>query len=242
MRMAIMITAPPGMAMPMDNRALFHLMSWMSPSYPVGAYTYSHGIEYAVEVGKVGDVAALVDWITDILEHGGGKSDAILLAGAYRATSDGDMEALREVAEMGAAFSPTSELSLETTAQGRAFAEVISNVTPPPTLAALKQVWDGPLVHPLVVGIAASDHDIPLAETLTAYLHGFAANLVSSAVRIVPLGQTDGQRAIAALAPTVDAVAEQAIMSSLGDLGTATMMVDWCSSLHETQYTRLFRS
>ncbi|MEX0584088.1 MAG: urease accessory protein UreF [Sneathiella sp.] len=227
----------------MDNRALFQLMSWMSPSYPIGAYTYSHGIEYAVETGLLTCLEDLVPWISDILEYGSGQSDCILLAAAYRAALDRDVEKLKEIAEMGHAFASTKEISLETTQQGRAFISVISDVGPlNENLDTLKAHWSGPIIHPVAVGIVAADHGVPLQDTLTAYLHGFVSNLVSAAVRIVPLGQTDGQRAIAALAGETERVTAYAIGTTLDDLGAATLMVDWCSSLHETQYTRLFRS
>ena len=227
----------------MDNRALFNLMSWMSPSYPIGSYTYSHGIEFAVEEGLVTSLNNLVPWITDILEYGSGKSDCVLLAAAYWATIDQDMEALKEVAEIGNAFAPTKEIALETTQQGRAFVGVIGNVsTEAKTLAVLAEYWQGQLIHPIAVGIVAADHGVPLSETLTAYLHGFVSNLVSAAVRLVPLGQTDGQRAIAAMADKVERITAIAIKTPLGELGSATLMVDWCSASHETQYTRLFRS
>lgn len=227
----------------MDNRALFNLMSWMSPSYPIGAYTYSHGIEFAVEEGLIKSLEYLVPWIADILEHGSGASDSILLSAAYRATQEQDIEALKEISEIGHAFSSTKEIALETTQQGRAFVRVIKDVSPEArTLNALQDIWDGPLIHPVAVGIVAAEHGVPLKETLTAYLHGFVSNLVSAAVRLVPLGQTDGQRAIAALADEVDDACRRAMEASLDELGSATLMVDWCSASHETQYTRLFRS
>ncbi|WP_202526039.1 urease accessory protein UreF [Sneathiella litorea] len=227
----------------MDNRALFNLMSWMSPSYPIGAYTYSHGIEFAVEEGLIKCLKDLVPWIGDVLEFGSGKSDCILLAAAYRAALHQDIAGLKEIAEIGYAFAPTKEIALEAAQQGRAFVRVVSDVsTTVNTLEALKATWQGDLIHPVVVGITAADHGVPLKETLTAYLHGFVSNLVSAAVRLVPLGQTDGQRAIAALADEVDRVVANSQELSLDDLGSATLMVDWCSASHETQYTRLFRS
>ncbi|PHQ71871.1 MAG: urease accessory protein UreF [Sneathiella sp.] len=226
----------------MDNKALFHLMSWMSPSYPVGAYTYSHGIEYAVEAGLLKNVDELVVWITDILVFGSGKSDSAFLAATYAEAISGTLAGLCDIAELGQAFSSTRELALETEQQGRAFIRVISDVSPSPGLGALQKQWQGPIISPIAVAIVAADNNIPLAAVLTAYLHGFVSNLVSAAVRLVPLGQTDGQRAIAALAQTVEETVRAAQNTTLEDMGTATLMVDWCSSKHETQYTRLFRS
>ena len=92
------------------------------------------------------------------------------------------------------------------------------------------------------VGVAAAAHRLDPAAVLGAYLHSFAANLVSAAVRLIPLGQTDGQRALNALMPVVDSVVPCALACPLEDCGTAAPMVDLTSMLHETQYTRLFRS
>ena len=147
-----------------------------------------------------------------------------------------------EVAELGYACRPTKELALETTAQGRAFVTVTKDVFPSPSLKALKENWQGPIVNPVAVAVAAADRGIELETTLTAYLHGFVSNLVSAAVRIIPLGQTDGQRSIAALEKATAKQVQEILNATLDDIGTATLMVDWCSTQHETQYTRLFRS
>lgn len=227
---------------PMDNQGLFDLMSWMSPSYPVGAYTYSHGIEYAVESGLITDREDLIPWIGDILEFGSGLADCILLKAAYEAAASGDGSALQKVAELGLAFCATEELETETTQQGRAFLQVITDVNAVPGRDLLKTHWQGPVIYPLAVALAAANKKVPLDATLTAYLHGFVSNLVSASVRIIPLGQTDGQKAIAALAGKVSETVSTALASELEDLGSATLMVDWCSARHETQYTRLFRS
>ncbi|MCR9214983.1 MAG: urease accessory protein UreF [Proteobacteria bacterium] len=226
----------------MDSQDLFDLMSWMSPSYPVGAYTYSHGIEYAVEADLISGLDNLVPWIEDILAFGSGLSDCILLKAGYAAAAAKDGPVLKEVAELGLALCSTEELETETTQQGRAFLQVMTDVSPLSGRELLKQHWQGQVVYPLAVALAAEEKKIPLEATLTAYLHGFVSNLVSASVRIIPLGQTDGQRAIAALAPKVAQTVDKALASGLEDLGAATLMVDWCSAQHETQYTRLFRS
>ncbi|MBE7635339.1 urease accessory protein UreF [Sneathiella sp. P13V-1] len=221
---------------------LYELFSWMSPSYPIGAYTYSHGVEYAVEAGFVKDISTLIPWLRDILEIGGGRNDAILYAESYRAVRAGDLEKVKRVAEIGFALRPTKELDLETSAQGRAFLTVTNDVFPSPSLEFLKNLKDIPLVYPVVVGAATADKGVSLEAGLTAYLHGIVSNLVSAAVRIIPLGQTDGQRAIAALSGDVAVQVQRTLEFTIEDLGSSAMMVDWCSCQHETQYTRLFRS
>lgn len=218
-------------------------MTWLSPAFPVGAFTYSHGLEWAVEDGTVTTAAALTAWLSDILRHGAGRSDAILLAHAFRAAVEGSAEDLQEIAELAYALQPSRERRLESGAQGRAFVTAIADTWGAPTLVDLAgNLAQTPVAYPVAVGIAAADHRLPLADTVEAYLTAFAANLVSAAVRAVPLGQTEGQRTIRDLTPVVSAVADEALNASLDEVGGAALRADIASMAHETQYTRLFRS
>jgi len=226
----------------MPTNGLYQLMSLMSPSYPIGAYTYSHGVEYAVEAGLVLNADDLVLWLKDIVQFGGARTDAILLVEAYRAFQSKDQAAILEIAELGYATRSTREFELETTAQGRAFVDVTQKVRPSSSLDLLLKEWEGPIVYPIAVAAIAADNEIALVDVLTAYLHGFVSNIVSAAVRIIPLGQTDGQKSIAALEDICSEQVQGALSLTINDIGTATLMMDWCSSQHETQYTRLFRS
>ena len=219
------------------DRALYRLMTWLSPSYPVGAYTYSHGLEQAVDAGWVHDRMSTEAWVTDIVRHGGGFSDAVLLAAAYKAGDE-----LAEIAELALAFAPTAELALEGEMQGAAFLEMTAKAWPQANLSRLMDVWPGPYAYPVVVGVAARGADIPLTQVLEAYLHAFAANLVSAAVRVIPLGQTDGQLTTAALEDVVAMTAQRALETHPDELATTAFMADIASMKHETQYTRLFRS
>lgn len=231
------------MTEPSVEASLTRLMTWLSPAFPVGAFTYSHGLEWAVEDGTVTSAATLTAWLSDILRHGAGRSDAILLAAAYRAASQGEVNALFEVAELAHALQPSRERRLESGAQGRAFATAIADTWGAPTLAELaERLRPDPVAYPVAVAIAAADHRLPLTATVEAYLSAFAANLVSAAVRAVPLGQTEGQRTIRDLAPVVSAIATEALTASLDDVGGACLRADIASMAHETQYTRLFRS
>ena len=223
--------------------ALFRLLAWLSPAYPVGAYTYSHGLEWAVEASLVRDRAGLEGWLDTVLRHGGGWQDAVLLAHAHRAVTDRDAAAWCELRELAQAWTPTAELALESRSQGEAFAGASLASWPDPDGRLSGLFVDGPgLTYPLAVGAVAAAHHVALSLVLPAYLQAFAANLISAAVRAVPLGQTDGQKALAAIEPVVAEVAVKAADCPLEDLGTATLMVDYCSMRHETQYTRLFRS
>ena len=230
---------------PITPSMLYKLLSWMSPGFPIGAYAYSHGIEFAVESGQVTDEETLRDWIEGILMYGTGRTDTIFLASAWRAVCDGDEALLKTTAELAAAYRGTAELALENEAQGVAFIDAVSAAWPGLELerwTLLLTQSEITLSYPVAVAIATGSSGIPLADSLTAYLHGVAANLVSAVVRLIPLGQTSGQRILAQLQRAVAESAENNAVQSLEDLGSAAPMIDWTSAQHETQYTRLFRS
>ncbi len=218
------------------DAALYRLLTWLSPAYPVGAYSYSHGVEYAVEAGLVRDRETLVDWIAQAVRHGAGLTDAALLAAAWRG------DELDAVCALANAWRGSAELALESRAQGTAFLAATRAAWPHPALDELALRARGEAMLPVAVGIAAKAHGVALDAVLTAYLHAFAGNVVSAGVRLIPLGQTEGQRAIAALEPAIGEASRTARDTPLDDIGTASPMIDWCSMKHETQYTRLFRS
>jgi urease accessory protein len=223
------------------ERTLLTLMTWLSPAYPVGAFSYSHGLEWAVEEGLVRTRDDLAAWLETLLHHGAGRTDALLLAAAHRATTGGDTSALEALIELAEALLPTAELALEALAQGAAFVRA-TTATWPGGEGRLAALADRDVVYPLAVGVAAAEHGLGLELTLPAYLHGLTANLVSAGVRLIPLGQTDGQIVLAGLTAAIEAIAAEALAGGLDDLYTSVPMVDWCSMRHETQYTRLFRS
>jgi urease accessory protein len=225
-----------------DAGALYRLMAWLSPAYPVGAFSYSSGIEWAVEAGDITDAATLQRWIAAIITEGGGFCDAVLFAHAHRAAAAGDEAALRAAAELAAALVPSKERFLETTAQGRAFLEATRAAWPCAAIERLPTVWDGPLTYAIAVAVAAAGHDIAVEPSLSAFLQAVTANLVSAGVRLIPLGQTDGQRALAALESVIAATAARALQCPLDQVGSAAFRADLASMRHETQYTRLFRS
>lgn len=225
-----------------DGAALYRLLAWLSPAYPIGAYTYSHGLETAVEDGAVKDRAGLVEFIATVLRAGAGRVDGALLAAAWRAADAGDDAALDETAWLAAAWRGTAETALETMAQGTAFTSVTQSAWPDARFAALAARHKRALAHPVAFGAAAAWHRIPLRPALAGWLAAFAANLVSAGVRLVPLGQTDGQIATATLHRQVEAAADAAMAADLDTIGSAAPLLDLLSMRHETQYTRLFRS
>jgi len=222
--------------------ALFRLMAWLSPAYPVGAFSYSSGIEWAVAAGDIRDAQQLQRWVAVTVGQGGGFCDAVFFSQAYRATRQDDHALLRATAEVAGAFAPSKERFLETTGQGRAFLDATCAAWPCAALEHLRALWHGPVAYPVAVAVASAGHGVPLAPALNAYLQAMCANLISAGIRLVPLGQTSGQRALAALESVVAATAERAVRTPLDAVGTAAFRADLASMHHETQYTRLFRS
>jgi len=225
-----------------EAAALYRLMTWLSPAFPVGGFSYSSGIEWAVEASDITDAASLKDWLATMLTDGSGFCDGVFLAHAHRAVAADDDRALRQVAELAAAFVPSRERQLETTTQGRAFIEIARAAWDCDGLSQAIARCDGAIIYPVAVGIVSAAHGIPLEPALHAFLHGLVSNWISAGSRLVPLGQTDSQRVLAALEAAVSETAKRAIAAKLDDLGSATFRADLAGLRHETQYTRLFRS
>ncbi len=219
---------------------LSFLLTWSSPAFPTGAFSYSHGIEFAVEQKLVKDADTLRDWVGWILRDGALYADAVFLAEACRALEADDWPRVREVAALAAAMRGTAELGLETRQQGASFLATARALWPSAALETFAAHDPRPAL-PIAVALVAA-RAVPLAHAVTAFLHAGMANLVSAGVRLVPLGQTAGQQTIAALEPAVRETVARALATPLDELATAAPMVDWTSMRHETQYTRLFRS
>jgi urease accessory protein len=218
---------------------LLKLLTFLSPGFPVGAFSYSHGLEYAIDSGAIGTSAALQAWLIDLLQVGGGWTDAVLFNEVYRAAAAADVSRLHAVAELAGALAPSRERHLESTAQGRAFLDAISASWSCPSADALLET-DAP--YSIAVGAVAADHGIPLESALPAYLNAFIANLVSVGVRLIPIGQNAGLKILSALHPLIAAAAERALSSTLDDLGSSAILSEIASMCHEEQYSRVFRT
>ena len=228
-----------------DVHGLLRLQSWLSPAFPTGAFSYSHGLETAIDEGLVSDLDGLRHWLEGALHHGVGRTDAWFVVEAAVATQDRDARRLVEVGELASALCGAAELRHETRVQGQAFLATLKAVWPHERLdwATAVLAEDGiPATLPIAAGLAGAAHGIALERFVPLYLGALVANLVSAGVRLVPLGQTDGQRAVAALEPTVAEVAAHALRRTEAQPGSAALIIDLCAMRHETQYTRLFRS
>lgn len=219
------------------------LQLWLSPSFPVGAYAYSHGLEKAAENGWITNAEQLQVWLADLVELGSLGNDMMLLAHAWRAMRSGAIDDIRSLAELGCALQPSAERHLETTQQGASFLTTIRASWPTPRLIALAEATSSdPVPYPVAVGVAAGAHDVPLRDTLPAFGMAFIGGLVSAAIRLGIVGQTDAQRLLAALTPSIVELARRTETATRDDIGSCVWRSDLASLQHETQYTRLFRS
>ena len=241
MHIAIAMTTTTTIIMNIKPADLLRLQSWLSPTFPIGAFSYSHGLEYAVEAGLVHDRASLIDWLEADLRHGSGRNEVIFLASAMAA----DDAVFLSVAELAAVSFASSELALEGLSQGEAFLLTVMRAWPNDAVSARRNLLREADIAPslaIAMAMACAGHGIEPAAVLPLYLQAWLANLINAAVRLVPLGQTDGQLAQAAMEDAVMSMAQQARTAGPDDLGSAAVMVDWASMQHENQYTRLFRS
>jgi urease accessory protein len=222
-----------------SSSGLYRLLAWLSQGFPIGAFAFSHGLEAAAS-GAVRDRDSLQVWISAIVASGAGRVDADILRDAYRASSAGDLKALMDANRRGVAFRATAETRLETTAQGAAFLATCRAAWPDPVLESWAE--GGAVCYPAAVGAATAQAGVPLDCALLGYLHALASNLVSAGLRLGIIGQTDGQRILAALEPVITAAASGALTRDRNSFGSATFAVELASMNHETQYTRLFRS
>lgn len=227
------------------TRHLLRLQAWLSPAFPVGGFSYSHGLEEAVASGDVTNAEGLFGWVEAAVSHGAGRVDGMLLVTAWQAVAEGSSDRLMEVAVIGAAMRGSAELAKESVAQGEAFLETAKAGWPNTALDAaseeLTRSGTRPAL-PVAVALVSACHGVPIEAVLPMYLQSFAAGIVSAGVRLIPLGQTDGQRVIARLQPVVEQASEAARKAPFEDIGGATPVIDLASMAHETRDGRLFRS
>ena len=218
------------------------LFLWLSPAFPVGAFAYSHGLEWAVEAGDISDAATLLVWLSDLRDHGGPRSDAILFAAAHRAVAARDFAALAQINELAVALTGSMERRLESAAQGGAFVTAARAAWDCEALAHLPAQGGEAVAYAVAVGATCAGHGFRLEAALPAFVTSLFANLVSAATRLSAIGQTDGQKVLAALLPSLAALADDCASGDLDLLGTCAFRSDLAALRHETQYSRLFRS
>ncbi len=218
------------MAITTEPQQLLHLLAFMSPAFPVGGFAYSHGLERAIDDGVVASAKEVREWIESLLVHGSGWNDAVLFAQAYHA----DAAVRAEIDELALAFAASRERALETSDLGRSFAKAVATISVSEAMNFQ--------TYPVAVAAACQKTCIDKIAGLLGYLQAFSNNLIAVAVRLVPLGQTKGLEVMRDLMPVISRTAERALMASLDDLGSSTLLSDIASMKHEIQYSRVFRS
>lgn len=208
-------------------------MAWLSPAFPVGAFSYSHGLERAADDGIVRDLEGLHGWLETLLDCGTAWNDAVLVAEAWRRAGNGGD--LGELAQLCEALAGSAERHLETTAQGAAFSKYVAPWTPGLSLPE-------PCPYPVAFGASAGGAGLDLEATLAAFAQGFVSNQVQAGIRLSLLGQDSGVRLLHEFEPKILALAARAARASLDDLGGAAFAAEICAMNHEIQTTRLFRS
>ncbi len=203
------------------------VMQWMSPAFPIGAFAYSHGLEWAIDKGHVNNSEKLQKWITDLLEYGSLRTDAISISLILRGHD------FKKMNELSMALCPARERLLETKLQGSAFAKIIEDV------------WQqdiGELSLPVAVALAAKNQSIEQDLILPAYLQAFCSNLISVAIRLIPIGQTEGQRIMFELSSTISDLVQSASESEIDDLNSACFFSDVSAMEHEHLQPRIFKT
>jgi urease accessory protein len=215
-----------GPIMAIESTQLLLLLNWMSPAFPIGAYAYSHGLEWAIDDGQVKTQKDLGCWIADIITQGSGWNDAVLFVQEYRN---------QNVNELALALCSSRERHLETTQLGAAF-EIAANIF------SNFEMHEGEIAYPIAAARACKTMGLDMQHALLAFLQGFSNALISVAVRLVPLGQTTGLETMRNLMPIISATAKRADTATLNNLGSCTMLSDIAAMKHETQHSRIFRS
>jgi urease accessory protein len=208
-----------------ETASFLMLLNWMSPTFPIGSFAYSHGLEQAIADGRLSTQEDVESWVNELLQHGSGWNDAVIFAQCWHGNPN----------ELALALAGSAERYAETTQLGRNF-----------NIAA--SVWTGEephtdfMAYPVAAGLACKRMNIPQEQALSAFLQGFCSSLVSVAVRLVPLGQTSGLKILRNLAPQISATAQRAVTATVDDLGSYCIAADIAAMQHETLDTRIFRT
>ena len=211
------------------NPKTHKVMAWLSPSFPLGAFAYSHGLEFEISEGNVSTSEELYEWLKDILRFGSVWNDLVLFCNSYKT----DVNSLNELSDIAKAFAQSKERYYETIEMGNAFSKIISSI---------EGVYLKGMPLPIIMGYIAKIENVSLSYILPLYAHSFISNLVSVSIRLLPLGQTDAQKLLFSLFPIIDDVAKEALKSNIGDMRNKCMLADLASMKHETLKVRLFKS
>ena len=240
---------PPTQSASLSAHALLHLMWLASPALPVGGFSYSEGLEAAVDSGRVGTEAQASLWLQDQLQLSLARCELAVVAQAFAAWCEGNLERVHSLNHWVLATRESSEFRQQTQQMGRSLAEWLKNQTVTdehggerdPRVQQLATLQPSP-TWPVAFALAAQQTGAPVREALLSLAFGWAENMVQAALKAVPLGQSAGQRVLAALCAQIPAAVEQALNLHDDDRQAHSPMLAILSAQHETQYSRLFRS
>ena len=208
------------------HRDMIFLQAWFSPAFPIGAYSYSHGLETAIQGGLINDEVSLQSWVSTLLLDGSGRNDGLFIKAAYEGEEEANTLCL--------SLCPSKERWQETTELGQAFCRAVNN-------SYHTNLPDG-LAYPVAVGQAARTIGLDLGLTIQSYLQAFAANLISVGVRAIPIGQHAGQDCLVGLCPVIEEGAAEAAETTLDEVGSAAMLSDLMAMKHEQSVPRIYRT
>ena len=208
------------------HQDMMTLQTWFSPAFPTGAFSYSHGMESAIQDNLVKDAGGLRSWVDSLLSHGSGRNDGLFLKAAYKGVDEANKLCL--------ALSGSKERLRETMELGQAFSRVVR--------ASYDVNLPDQMAYPVAIGMTAQQIGLDLTLTLQSYLQAFASNLISVGVRTIPIGQQAGQDCLIGLYPIIQNMANQIKSESLDDLGTATFVSDLMAMKHEKSVPRIYRT
>ncbi len=224
----------------MDSTALLTLLQLTSPALPVGAYSYSEGLETLVDQGLIKSAADLQTWLIESLATGSIRIEAATLIRAHRAWTQGDQQNLIYWNHWLSATRETAELQQQNWQMGRSLLKLLQDLYPQSDWSgwSMKENWNMVIVFALAAGLA----DIDEYTAVLGYLHSWASNLVSAGVKLIPLGQTAGQKLVLQLAEPIKINADRSLTLPDDQLFSCSWGLAIASMTHETQYSRLFRS
>jgi len=221
-----------------SSLTLIRLLQLVSPTFPTGSFSYSQGLEWAVEKGWVSDAATLSDWLLDAMNRSLSGVDLPLLREMYIACIQQDRQRVEYCCDLLLACRESRELTEEETQRGRAMGVLLRD------LGLLPETWQPTIFRSQLAGFAfaAQSWNLDLATAATGYIWAWLENQVIAGVKIIPLGQTAGQQILQQLGANIPDIVETGLTRKEDDVGAASPALALASSLHETQYTRLYRS
>ena len=208
------------------HKDIMTLQTWFSPAFPTGAFSYSHGMESAIQDNLITDAGSLKSWISLLLSFGSGRNDGLFLKAAYEGVSKANALCL--------ALCGSKERLRETTELGQAFSRVVK--------AGYDVKLPDRTAYPVAVGMTAKQIDLDLALTLQSYLLAFASNLISVGVRTIPIGQQAGLNCLIGLYPVIEKMTKEIKLQSLNELGSGTLVSDLMAIKHENSVPRIYRT